>query len=1064
MPTPVVQRRLQIVIDESGADRALKKLQASEAELVKTIDKYTKAGKDATKETENLAATRGKIDQLQKVIGGQLAPSFKQAQAAATNLRRELERMSKDAPGYSEKLKKLGEVEKVLEQSRAKVVETRGALQDVFGGSFLAGLALQATNSLRNIASKVLDTGVQFEKFEAVLTVALGSESAAAKALENLSKFAAETPFQLTELTESFVKLVNRGFKPTNEELRNIGDLAASQGKSFDQLVEAILDAQTGEFERLKEFGIKARSEGDKVSIAFRGQNVEIEKTEEAIRNAILAFGELEGVTGTMAKVSETTGGQLSNLTDKLDALYNKIFEKAKSSIDSAVAGFSRLVDVIGEFFDGTDAAVKKYEEAQRGFDKTQQSIKPLVDRYIELKSQTQLNAAEQEELKNVIQDIARVIPEAVTAFDQYGNALDINADRFAEFIGRQRQFVQDLNADAIGDLQSDLDVAIRTVRDRSATINQILAQENQEAYKGEVQRFQREIAQNKDIALKAATELQQKFGVELPEAIQESLAAIRESIGVLPTITLFLPEEERRRQDEAKKAFEQRQKDQEEAAKKAQEAGRRAAEARQRKAAADAKRAAEEQARNLRDVLRTIAGIQQQLYVSELDPYLASLENISAKYDELFRKSGADALVRQQVLQTLLRETVALNKKFREEMDKAALQVPPELAGQRNDDFVRGPDLQLKQQERLAKAELAVLNSTGTAKILAQRRFLDEQRDLEIGQLRLLAAERGESEESVQQQILLVRTKFAQQAREEETQTVLEGLQQSLDTIGIYVEQYAGFSDAMNQLDQTRLQTIEAGYRRDEDRLKNLLKNKLISQEEYTRRSEILEKKLDKERAEIARRQHRRQQVASVAEILMNAASGAIRLWAQPGFPANIPLLALLAVQTGLQTAAVLKSKPPSFAKGGILPEGPSHADGGMAIVSRGQKVAEIEGGEPIISKPVYRANKHLVDQLLAKGHAHDFAPIAPAWYGAAPVPMNIPAISSTMVRIPRYADGGLLPDQPTNNQRQGTDTAVMVALLERLRQPIVAQVVYTEIEARGSDINDIRDSGFLN
>jgi hypothetical protein len=32
------------------------------------------------------------------------------------------------------------------------------------------------------------------------------------------------------------------------EQMRQMGDLASSVGKSFDQLTEAILDAQTGEF------------------------------------------------------------------------------------------------------------------------------------------------------------------------------------------------------------------------------------------------------------------------------------------------------------------------------------------------------------------------------------------------------------------------------------------------------------------------------------------------------------------------------------------------------------------------------------------------------------------------------------------------------------------------------------------------------------------------------------------------------------------------------------------------------------------------------------------------
>ena len=69
-----------------------------------------------------------------------------------------------------------------------------------------------------------------------------------------LKDFAKKTPYELTELTESFIKFTNRGIKVTANELTKFGDLASSQGKSFDQLTEAVLDATGGDFERLKEF------------------------------------------------------------------------------------------------------------------------------------------------------------------------------------------------------------------------------------------------------------------------------------------------------------------------------------------------------------------------------------------------------------------------------------------------------------------------------------------------------------------------------------------------------------------------------------------------------------------------------------------------------------------------------------------------------------------------------------------------------------------------------------------------------------------------------------------
>jgi hypothetical protein len=75
-----------------------------------------------------------------------------------------------------------------------------------------------------------------------------------------------------------------------------LGDLASSQAKDFDQLVEALLDAQTGEFERLKEFGVKAKVAGDQVAFTFKGQTVEVEKTEQAIKDYVLSLGNAKGI------------------------------------------------------------------------------------------------------------------------------------------------------------------------------------------------------------------------------------------------------------------------------------------------------------------------------------------------------------------------------------------------------------------------------------------------------------------------------------------------------------------------------------------------------------------------------------------------------------------------------------------------------------------------------------------------------------------------------------------------------------------------------------------------
>lgn len=186
---------------------------------------------------------------------------------------------------------------------------------------FQAFMALQVVQYLWDMGKAIFDITAKFEKYEKVLTTALGSEKDAKESMEAIKKMAANTAFSVDELTEGYVKMVNRGLRPSQKEMTSLADLAASQGKTFDQLVEAVLDAQTAEFERLKEFGIKAKKEGDNISLSFKGQTQVVKNNEEAILAAIVAMGAMTGVAGQNAKMMETLGGKTSNLGDNFDNL-----------------------------------------------------------------------------------------------------------------------------------------------------------------------------------------------------------------------------------------------------------------------------------------------------------------------------------------------------------------------------------------------------------------------------------------------------------------------------------------------------------------------------------------------------------------------------------------------------------------------------------------------------------------------------------------------------------------------------------------------------------------------
>ena len=122
---------------------------------------------------------------------------------------------------------------------------------------------------------------------------ATGSAEGASRAFGAIQNFAATTPFDLEQATTAFTKLVNLGLDPSEAALRSFGNTASAKGKDLNQLIEAVADASVGEFERLKEFGIKARSEGENVSFTFQGVTTTVRKESAAIEGYLRRLGNL---------------------------------------------------------------------------------------------------------------------------------------------------------------------------------------------------------------------------------------------------------------------------------------------------------------------------------------------------------------------------------------------------------------------------------------------------------------------------------------------------------------------------------------------------------------------------------------------------------------------------------------------------------------------------------------------------------------------------------------------------------------------------------------------------
>lgn len=233
------------------------------------------------------------------------------------------------------------------DESKAVITVNEGV-----GVSFKKTLAaIGGIAMLKQVASNIVSTAGMFQKYESVLTNALNGSSDKAKAyLSDINSFAAKTNFQLDELTDDFIKFVNRGVTPSMDAMKRMGDFTNTVAKPFDQLTEAILDINNPE--RWKEFGVRVQTEGNKVKLSFRDMTVECDSTVESVMKAVEQFGSMKGVEGSTEAIAKTIEGQMSNLEDTITTALAEIGLANQGLISGSISAVDTIVknyDIIGK-------------------------------------------------------------------------------------------------------------------------------------------------------------------------------------------------------------------------------------------------------------------------------------------------------------------------------------------------------------------------------------------------------------------------------------------------------------------------------------------------------------------------------------------------------------------------------------------------------------------------------------------------------------------------------------------------------------------------------------------
>ncbi len=238
------------------------------------------------------------------------------------------------------------DAEKTTKSSIANITSSISSMKVAWGA---AGAAVSLASGL--MASKLVAVQREFDVLNAGLITATKSSKDAKIAFDALSQFAKETPYGLSQAVEAFNKLVNLGLTPSEQALMSYGNTASAMGKDLMQLIEAVADASTFEFERLKEFGIKSKQEGDKVKFTFQGVTTEVKKNASDIEQYLIKLGENQ-FAGAMSERMNTLDGDIAGLEDSWNSLWLSVSQSGvgdliRVGIQNATTSIDDLTDLV---------------------------------------------------------------------------------------------------------------------------------------------------------------------------------------------------------------------------------------------------------------------------------------------------------------------------------------------------------------------------------------------------------------------------------------------------------------------------------------------------------------------------------------------------------------------------------------------------------------------------------------------------------------------------------------------------------------------------------------------
>lgn len=178
-------------------------------------------------------------------------------------------------------------------------------------------------------------------------------------------------------------------------------------------------------------------------------------------------------------------------------------------------------------------------------------------------------------------------------------------------------------------------------------------------------------------------------------------------------------------------------------------------------------------------------------------------------------------------------------------------------------------------------------------------------------------------------------------------------------DLLDAQYAMFTSYDNLVSMIEQNDLDESTAANNKKKRDYEEMLKSKIISQSEFNKKVDLLDKESEARKKEIEIKQMERRKKMSIMQALINGAEGITKIWATyaavPYIAAILTAMEVAAV--GTQVAAISQQQVPK-AEDGMRIRGKRHRDGGTMI--------NAEDGEVILSRNTVSNNQTLVDRLL--------------------------------------------------------------------------------------------------